>query len=215
MKNVYNQISDEFSASRVYPWEELQVFIPYFKPGFKVLDIGCGNGRFIKSLDEAGVDYEYHGIDFSENLIKQAQQQFPQHSFEVADMRALDFDAASFDMVVSIAAFHHLTSKKERQDLLDNIYLWLKPGGYLFMTNWNLLQKKYLKHILKNFSQKRSWNDFFIPWKKYLGDEKKHWRYYHSFTKYELKDLLKKSYFKFEPLGVYKTKWNINSFVRK
>lgn len=215
LKDVYNQISDEFSASRVYPWEELQVFIPYFKEGFKVLDLGCGNGRFIKSLNEVGLNYDYLGVDFSEGLISQAKKEFPDYIFEVADMRDLSFEPESFDMIVSIAAFHHLTSVKERKEMLDNMYAWLRPGGHLFMTNWNLLQKKYFKHILKNFWQKKAWNDFFIPWQKYLGDEKKHWRYYHSFTERELESLLKKANFQMQPKGVYKTKWNINCLVKK
>lgn len=212
---MYNQISQEFSASRVFPWEELQVFIPYIKDNFKILDLGCGNGRLLKSLAEGNKQIDYTGIDFSEGLISQAKQQFPDHKFTVADIRKIDFPKESFDMIFSIAAFHHLDSRKDRAELLKKMNHWLKPGGYLFMTNWNLLQKKYLKNYFKFWWRKKAWNDFFVSWQQYSGDNKQLWRYYHSFTKTELENLLKKSKFNLEPKGVYHTKWNINCFVKK
>lgn len=215
LKNVYNLIAKEFSASRKYPWDELQVVIPHIREGFKVLDLGCGNGRLIKLLDESHKKYDYLGVDFSKEFISHAKEKYTNHSFELNDMSKVDYPENSFDMIFMIASFHHLDSKKERLELLNKINKWLKPNGYLFMTNWNLLQKKYLKYILKNFFKKKSWNDFYIPWQAYSRDHKKFFRYYHSFTKKELEGLLKKTKFIMQPKGVYKTKWNINSFVRK
>ncbi|MCD4760666.1 class I SAM-dependent methyltransferase [bacterium] len=213
LKNVYNQIAHDFSHSRIYPWEELKVFIPYIKDGFKVLDLGCGNGRLIKSLEEAHDKYHYLGVDFSEGLIKEAKRKFPNHIFILADMVDLDFEPESFDMVFMIASFHHLPTRRERLELLYKINKWLKPGGYLFMSNWNLWQKKYMKYTLEKFWSKHSWNDFFIPWRSDKNNVQ--WRFYHSFTTWELVWLLKKTHFKLQPEGVYKTKWNINAFVSK
>jgi len=215
LKNVYNLIAEEFSASRVYPWDELQVVIPHIKEGFKLLDLGCGNGRLIKILEESKKKYDYLGIDFSDKFIAHAKSKHPDYNFEVNDMTKIDYSDNSFDMIFMIASFHHLDSRKERLELLRKINRCLKPGGYLFMTNWNLLQKKYLKYIFKNFFKKKAWNDFYIPWQTYSKSEKKFFRYYHSFTEKELEGLLKKSNFIPKPKGIYKTKWNINSFVKK
>lgn len=179
------------------------------------MDLGCGNGRLLKSLEESSKNFDYTGIDFSEGLIKQAKKQFPKYPFSVVDMRELDFPKESFDMIFSIAAFHHLDKKKERVELLKKINNWLKPGGYLFMTNWDLRQKKYLKNFFSQWWKKRAWNDVFISWQKYSDNQKKLWRYYHSFTENELEKLLLDAGFKLEPKGVYKTKWNINCFVKK
>jgi len=215
LNKVYDQISQEFSASRVFPWEELQVFIPYIKDNFNILDLGCGNGRLLKSLLEADKKFSYTGVDFSNELIEQAKKQFPNFNFQLSDIREADFKAKSFDMIFSIATFHHLENKKERQEILDKIYKWLKPGGYLFMTNWDLQQKKYWKTFFKHWWQKRAWNDCFVSWQKYSGDNKKLWRYYYSFTEKELERLLTQAKFELKPKGVYKTKWNINCFVKK
>lgn len=213
IKQVYDDIAEEFSASRAYPWEELQVFIPYLRDDFKVLDLGCGNGRLLKSFDKIDKKFNYLGVDFSKELIRKAKEDFPDHKFLSADMTEVNFNPDSFDMVCMIASFHHLPTKMERLDLLFKIHRWLRPGGYLFMTNWNLWQKKYLQYAMKNFWHKKSWNDFFIPWTTYEGS--KAWRYYHSFTDKELTHLLQTAHFELKPEGVYKTKFNINCLVRK
>lgn len=214
LKGVYNSISANFSATRAFHWAELEVFIPYIKPGFKALDLGCGNGRLIGALDKANLAYDYLGLDFSQNLINEAKKKFPGKNFLVADMSDFDFKENSFDMVFMIASFHHLATNKERSELLHKIYNSLNPGGYLFMTNWNLWQKKYFKYIFKNILHKKSFNDFFIP---YSAPDKSstHFRYYHSFSKKELEKLLLRNNFILEPKGVYKTKFNINALIKK
>ena len=215
LKTIYNSIAEEFSASRVFPWEELQVFIPYIEDNFKVLDLGCGNGRLLKVLQESNKKFDYLGLDFADNLIAAAKKQFPDFSFQVQDMESLKLEPESFDMIFLIASFHHLESLKARQKVLGDIYKALKPGGLLFMTNWDLRQKKYLKNFFNQWWKKRAWNDVFISWQKYLGDKQKLWRYYHSFTERELESLLLETGFKLEPKGIYKTKWNINCLVKK
>ena len=213
LRELYNDIAREFSATRAYPWKELQVFIPHIKDNFKILDLGCGNGRLLKSLEQSDKKLNYLGVDFSDQLIAQARQNHPKSKFITADMSELYFEPETFDMIFMVASFHHLASRAERLDLLFKANRWLKPGGLLFMTNWNLWQKKYMRYALEKFWSKRSWNDFFIPWT--TDDGGTVWRYYHSFTTGELVYLLKTTHFDLEPEGVYKTKWNINAFVRK
>ncbi len=213
LRLIYNDIAEDFDHTRVYPWKELQVFIPYIKDNFKILDLGCGNGRLLKSLLPINKNFNYLGVDFSEDLIEAARKNHPDFRFVVADMTELNFAPETFDMIFMIASFHHLPTKRERLEILYSLNRWLKPGGYLFMTNWNLWQKRYFKYALYRFWSKSSWKDFFIPWRS--DQDKVHWRYYHSFGIGELTWLLKKTHFELQPEGVYKTKFNINAFVRK
>lgn len=214
LQNVYDSIAKDFSNTRYVPWQELSIFIPYLPEGGKVLDLGCGNGRLLKVLQSANKKFEYLGVDFSAKLLEQARQQFSGYTFQEADMAKVDFPPDSFDVVCLVASLHHLDKQKEREELLNKIYTWLKPGGILFMTNWNLLQPKYVEYIIKNISHKKTWNDFFIP---YTSPDRQstHWRYYHHFTKSELKNLLLGAGFQMEPLGIYKTKYNLNCLVKK
>ncbi|MFH0857059.1 MAG: class I SAM-dependent methyltransferase [bacterium] len=73
VKENYNLCAEEFSATRVYNWQEISVLIEkYIKGGMKVLDAGCGNGRICELLEDRRVDYI--GIDNSEELIREAKE---------------------------------------------------------------------------------------------------------------------------------------------
>lgn len=205
----------EFVASRQNPWPELSVVIPYIQDGFNILDLGCGHGRMLKLLESSGKKFDYLGVDFSSELLAQARQHFSEYRFEQADMRHLDYPVESFDLVLMIASFHHLETEAERKKLLGDIYRWLKPGGYLFMTNWYLWQLKYLPYLFKNIWQKKSWNDFFIPWRKYSQGQEKIWRYYHGFRRKESDHLLEQTSFHFVKQSTYRAGHNLISLLEK
>lgn len=195
VKTTYNEIANDFSQTRRYSWPEFTLFEKHLsKPGLKILDLGCGNGRLAHFIGEkAG----YLGVDISENLIKRAKILNPKHKFEVGDMLDLNnVKNEKYDVVISLAAFHHIPSAKSRLQALQNMYSALKPGGVLILTVWNLWQPKYRKHIakaiLRSILSMGNYHplDTFIPWGK-----KKLPRYYHCFTPREMAKLLRKSNF--------------------
>ncbi len=44
---VYNEIAHTFSDSRYRPWPRVAEFLRTFSSGSSVLDIGCGNGKYL------------------------------------------------------------------------------------------------------------------------------------------------------------------------
>ena len=53
----YNLIAEEFSRTRERIWPEMRfLFDEYLIPGEKILDIGCGNGRFLEIFKEKKVE---------------------------------------------------------------------------------------------------------------------------------------------------------------
>jgi ubiquinone/menaquinone biosynthesis C-methylase UbiE len=44
---VYNEIAHTFSDSRYRPWPRVAEFLRTFSSGSYVLDIGCGNGKYM------------------------------------------------------------------------------------------------------------------------------------------------------------------------
>ena len=86
----YNLISEEFSRTRENIWEEMRfLFDDYLVPGDKVLDSGCGNGRYYSLFKEKGI--EYVGIDSSKNLIEITNRRYPEADFRVEDALNLSF----------------------------------------------------------------------------------------------------------------------------
>jgi len=92
----YDKIAAQFSQTRNYFWPELAFVKNYIKNGDNILDIGCGNGRFLgfllnknpkvlspsSSLNqleqfqhlEQLEHFSYTGIDNSKELVKIAQE---------------------------------------------------------------------------------------------------------------------------------------------
>ncbi|PIT89514.1 hypothetical protein COU23_03560 [Candidatus Kuenenbacteria bacterium CG10_big_fil_rev_8_21_14_0_10_36_11] len=75
-QNSYSQIAKVFSDSRNFPWHEIKnVVRKYVKPCDKILDLGCGNGRLLKSLEKLK-NFSYTGLDNCSSLIEKAQAIF-------------------------------------------------------------------------------------------------------------------------------------------
>ena len=214
----YNVISDQFSRAREKIWEEMKFLADdYLIEGEKVLDLGCGNGRFYELLNKG----DYIGVDSSEELIKIARKRYPKVKFQVADALNLPFPDNYFDKVYAIAVFHHIPSKELREKFLSEIKRVLKPEGFMIITVWNLWQKERTKKIIfKSLIDKflkrtgLDFKDILMRW------EGKEGFYFHAFTKGELKQLIKGAGFKIEDKGeilvnkAKKKKWpNSNLYI--
>lgn len=44
---VYNEIANHFSLTRHTPWPQVRTFIEEFDVGSVLVDIGCGNGKYL------------------------------------------------------------------------------------------------------------------------------------------------------------------------
>jgi len=192
---AYNAVAEDFSRTRARLWPALNLFKNYIKENDKVLDIGCGNGRLVKLIEDKKV--EYLGIDYSESLVNIAKENFSDYKFEVGDLLDLKENDNQYDAVLLIAVLHHIPSAKLRDQALQEIYRVLKPGGKLLMTNWNLWQPRFWHYHFKYFmDRKRKIHDLD------KGDIMREWsgtgnfRYVHSFTKSELFELAQANGFK-------------------
>lgn len=186
-KKVYNAIASHFSATREVLWDDLKDLKPFTEPGDAVLDIGCGNGRLYQMF--ADLSIHYTGVDQSEGLIVKAREKFPGAEFVVASMVELPLPDASFDIIYSIAAFHHLPNDQLRLQALSEMKRVLKPGGKIIMTNWNA-QSNWAQTKV----QKGDWtigedpDHFIVPWKN-SKKEVKGLRHYWLLTPEHLKNL--------------------------
>ena len=101
------------------------------EPRARVLDLGCGGGRH-GAQTVAGV-HCYTGLDLSEAQLTLARTRIPNGHFILADATRVEFDAESFDAVMSLFMFGHVP-RSEQVPLLGRIFGWLRPGGWLLST---------------------------------------------------------------------------------
>lgn len=171
-KSFYSKVATHFSRSRQYSWAGWDKSLAFLSTqGFNphsILDVGCGNGRFLDFLADKFVQFSYVGIDNSEKLLADAKQSHRNHqnnhlaskiSFQQIDITnpiELEKIPGNFDLIVMMAVLHHIPGAKSRELLLKAITEKLNPEGILILTTWNFLTEPSLaKKII-------SWDKFSI-----------------------------------------------------
>jgi len=108
----------------------------HLAPGKRVLEPGAGNGEFTLRLAPSGA--EIIGVEIAPKQVAIAGQRLAPYSNATViegDVCHLPFAEASFDAVVGNAVLHHF----DLTQTLPEFYRVLKPGGYFFFTEPNML----------------------------------------------------------------------------
>jgi SAM-dependent methyltransferase len=104
------------------------------KENIVVAEYGCGVGRILKPVYEAG--YQTFGIDISETMLRHCRTLAP----GVRDLYLLDADGrtdapdASADLVFSFAVVKHISVLSNYIRAIDEVCRILKPGGILALN---------------------------------------------------------------------------------
>lgn len=189
----YNKIADTFNRTRDWIPPDFTILEKYINKGEKILDLGCGNGRFSEIV---GSKADYYGVDVSEKLIEIAKKKYPNGKFAVSEPLVLPFENNFFDKIFCLAVLHHIPSKKFRRDFLKEIKRVLNPEGKLILTVWNLNDSPKAKRLLFKYTlfkligkSKLGSKDIFYPWKNSRAEILIH-RYIHIFSEKELARLV-------------------------
>jgi tellurite methyltransferase len=106
-------------------------------PGISLLDAGCGGGRnlvyFLRhNFNVFAVDTNPQAVQQVQALAAHLAPQLPAQNFQLADVAALPFANAQFELVISSAVLHFARDAQHFDRMLDEIWRVLKPGGMLF-----------------------------------------------------------------------------------
>lgn len=98
----------------------------------KVLDIGCGNGKYLVFLKSLG--FKTDGIDSSPTAVEMVKEVLNDDSnIFLADIYEYDLPKEKYDLIISIAAIHH-GLKEQVKRAIKQIYPALLLGGRFFVT---------------------------------------------------------------------------------
>ncbi len=114
----------------------------FLKNNGKVLDIGCGNGRFLLHLLKYG-NFQLNGTELESNSAKRAAR-IPEINLKVGHLEKNSFEDESFDVVTMFHVFEHLTDPQETLKIITKI---IKQDGTLIISfpNISSLQSKLFK----------------------------------------------------------------------
>jgi phosphatidylethanolamine/phosphatidyl-N-methylethanolamine N-methyltransferase len=138
--------------------------------GGRILEVGVGTGISLPDYSKAN---RVFGVDISEPMLRKARQRVTElglanvEGIEVMDAQRLEFEAASFDVVV---AQYVVTAVPDPEAALDEFARVLKPGGEIVL----------LSRVGADRGVRRTLERLFAPVARRLG-----WRTEFSWERYE------------------------------
>lgn len=97
------------------------------------LDVACGTGRHLKSLQDR---YSVSGVDLSAEMLRIARRRLPGIRLTLADMRNFRL-RERFDVISCLySAIGHLKSERDLAATFANFAHHLKPGGVALVEPW-------------------------------------------------------------------------------
>lgn len=129
-KNIANRMNQNNSFLYDFLLDSMQV-----KNNDRILEIGFGNGKFFDKLFLRGNNLRISGIDFSEEMVKEAEDNNRSSvssgklNLYWGNSNALPFPDNSFDKVFCINVVYFWEQPGQH---LEEIYRVLKPGGTFY-----------------------------------------------------------------------------------
>ena len=104
--------------------------IAKLETGSKVLDIGCGTGRWLRRYDDLG--FHATGIDLTAEMLLLARKYRTRSPLVGGESCRLPFKDARFDAVSDITVIQHQKRASQTQSIAEMLRV-LKPGGRLIL----------------------------------------------------------------------------------
>lgn len=178
-KDFYQSISKEFLLTRQRPWEGWNRAVESTiealgigKEKIKVLDLGCGNGRFYDFISKKIENIEYTGVDINNDFIREGLEKYKEAKFIKEDIfENLDSIKGKYNIITVFGVTHHIPDDSFRSQWLSKLPNLLNKKGVLILTFWNFKDKP---------------GDYFLWWKE-RKDAK---RYCHQYSEKEIDTII-------------------------
>ncbi len=126
-----NAFGQDFSQDGFSDVAQVDLILPFIPNGrdVHILDIGCGNGKMLRYLQNQ-TDAYIHGFDFSSAAINEARQLHPYRSdFREGIMGEIEYPEESFHVITSMDTVYFAP---DMAAFVGQIGSWLKTDGVFF-----------------------------------------------------------------------------------
>jgi len=151
----------EIQKTRSWQNEVAKVsFVEKFVKSGRILDVGCGDGRFLWAL--ADDRWKRAGLDVNSPVIEALRWNFPDIEFLIGDLFSPTLGEACYDAITLWHVLEHLSGPRES---LARLHRLLRPGGWLFLSvpNFGSWQPRFFR---------QHWYAFDVPRHLYHYSEK-------------------------------------------
>ena len=107
------------------------------RPGMRLLDAGCGDGRNLvyalgAGYEIFGCDTDASAIDATRRLAARLAPHLPPDNFRVEPVERMTFPDAHADVVLASAVLHFAADDRQFRAMVNECWRVLRPGGLLF-----------------------------------------------------------------------------------
>lgn len=134
LKDTYNKIAKDWNKDHgmeIWWIKGADKFLSLLNNGASILDVGCAGGFKTNYMKEKG--FIVDGIDFSEEMVSDAQKRFKDINFEVLDVYDLDKLDKKYDGIFCQAVLLHIP-KKDILEILEKIKTRLNDSGIVHIA---------------------------------------------------------------------------------
>lgn len=145
-RQFYATVAEDFDTTRGKPWPGWQRLLPDMRRlearPLRLLDVGCGNGRFGVFVGGAlARPVVYHGVDNNDALLARASESLGalanvEARLEARDIIVNGLPDGVYDVVVLFGVLHHVPGAQHRRALVRALAERVTPGGLLAFAAW-------------------------------------------------------------------------------
>ncbi len=142
-RTVEEFLAGRLQQSRSWKKEVEKVdLVQRFVSGGRILDVGCGDGKFLWALDARRWDRA--GVEFSEDTVRLVNRKIDDLKLIEGDIFSPELPEGSFDVVTFWHVLEHLPRP---QQVLERVQRLLAPGGRVFISlpNFDSLQARLFR----------------------------------------------------------------------
>lgn len=121
-----------FASLPFLPWRARLAVVPPYRAGGWLLDVGCGNGAYLRAMRDLG--WEVYGVEIHAETTRRAREAWGL-DVRQGTLEEAGFPDGAFDVITFWHTLEHLPSP--RRTLAECLRL-LRPGGLVMLETPNL-----------------------------------------------------------------------------
>lgn len=131
---------DYLSPVTIKRFHEILDRLDKFRKTNRMIDVGCGIGYFLEAAKERG--WDVYGTEYTDEAVAICRSKGIK--MQQGKLNASNYEAASFDVLISIEVIEHINNPSEETEHFSRI---VRPGGAVYLTtpNFNSISRLLLK----------------------------------------------------------------------